>query len=149
MFLLRIILNFFINQRIKAFTQLLDKKVLLTTQEAAELLEVHEGLIRGFARAKKHPIWAIKVGSSMLYKKADLDNFKKNNLARLKKLTGAKSDMPPPDKQEESDTPDQTPAEDQSQENDEDLGSSGTPETSSSTTGSGVNTGADSSIKPY
>jgi len=62
--------------RVKAFKQLIDKKLLLTTEEAAEIMGVKESAVRGFTRRKrKKSLPVIKIGKCMLYKKADLIKF--------------------------------------------------------------------------
>ena len=86
----KIILSFFINQRIKAFKQLVDKKVLLTTEEAVLAFGMHpshESAVRGFTRLKKNPLPVIKIGKSMFYKRTDIVKFKasSDNFNRLKK----------------------------------------------------------------
>lgn len=70
------ILNFFITLKVKAFKKLITKKILLTTEEAANAFGVRESAVRGFARLKKNPLPVIKIGKSMLYKRTDIVKFK-------------------------------------------------------------------------
>ena len=88
------ILNFIINRRIKAFQQLLDKKILVTTEEAAGILGgVRESHVRGLAYLKRDPLPMIRIGKSMLYKRSDLIKFKTNsaNFERLRKKIDKKA----------------------------------------------------------